>query len=63
MPKKAEEDLTKHTLRLFAGDYAELQQLYPDLGANVVIRKIVRDFLTRIKSSTASGKVNTEVKL
>lgn len=62
MPKKSDEDLSKHTLRLFAGDYAELQQLYPEIGANVVIRKIVRDFLTRIKS-TSSSNVKAEVKL
>lgn len=63
MPKKSDEDLTKHTLNLFAGDYAKLQSLFPDVGAGVVIRKVVRDFLSKIEGSTKPSKVKAEVKL
>ena len=50
MAKKAEEDLTKHTLNLFPGDYAKLQELYPDLGAGPVIRRLVRDFINKVEA-------------
>lgn len=50
MPKKAD-NLQKHTLNLFSGDYDRLQQLFPDLGAGPVIRKIVREFIERCESN------------
>jgi len=42
-------DLQKHTLNLFSGDYAKLQDLCPDIGASVVIRRIVRTFINRVE--------------
>jgi hypothetical protein len=42
-------DLSKHTLNLFPGDYAKLQQFYPDIGAATIIRRIVRAFVTQIE--------------
>lgn len=42
-------DLSKHTLNLFPGDYAKLQQYYPDIGAATIIRRIVRRFLDQIE--------------
>ena len=47
MTKKSEEPLQKHTLLLFEGDYERLQTMYPDVGASVVIRKVVREFIDR----------------
>lgn len=46
------EDLQKHTLNLFAGDYDRLQALFPDLSAAVVIRKIVREFADKCEAGT-----------
>jgi hypothetical protein len=42
-------DLSKHTLNLFPGDYAKLQQFYPDIGAATIIRRIVRTFINRVE--------------
>lgn len=45
MTRKSEEPLQKHTLLLYEGDYERLQTMYPDVGASVVIRKVVRTFI------------------
>jgi hypothetical protein len=61
MPK-AEDELTKHTLNLFAGDYAKIQACYPDVGAAVIIRRIVRSFIEKIEPG-AAAEPNVEIKL
>ena len=48
MPKSDINELSKHTLHLFSGDYELLRQHYPDLGAAVVIRKLVRTHLNKL---------------
>lgn len=50
MPR-AESELQKHTLNLFPGDYAKLQEFYPDIGAATIIRRIVRAFIDQIEKS------------
>lgn len=47
------DDLTKHTLNLYSGDYAKLQELYPDVGAGPVIRKIIRKFIEQCEATPA----------
>ena len=44
------DDLQKHTLNLFAGDYEKLQQLYPDHGAGPIIRSVIRKFLEQCEA-------------
>lgn len=51
MRKTEKEELQKHTLLLYAGDYAKLQEHYPTLGAAVVIRRLVRKTLNNIDKS------------
>lgn len=61
MPKQAE-DLQKHTLNLHTGDYARLQDLYPEHGAGKIIRALVRSFLKKIdKTPTRLPKVEMEL--
>lgn len=48
MPKADTEELAKHTLHLYAGDYARLQDTYPEIGAAKVIRKLVRHHLNNV---------------
>ncbi len=48
MAKKSDEPLSKHTLLLFEGDYERLQSLYPDIGAAVIVRKIVHEYLAKV---------------
>lgn len=60
MPKA--ESLHKHTLNLYEGDYARLQSYYPEVGAGVVIRKIIRKHLEVLDSKSGSDvKVDPEV--
>lgn len=49
MAKKAEEALQKHTLLLYEGDYKRLQDMFPDIGASIVIRKIIREYLNKVQ--------------
>ena len=58
----ANDNLQKHTLNLFAGDYEKLQQLYPDHGAGPIIRSVIRSFIERCETSTAVA-VNVETNL
>lgn len=44
---KKSEELTKHTLHLRAGDFDRLKALFPDIGASIVIRNLVSNFLDR----------------
>jgi len=44
-------DLQRHALNLRAGDYAKLQDLYPEIGAAAVIRQIVHDFIARLEAN------------
>lgn len=53
MPKNS--DLHKVTMNLFAGDYAKLQDFYPDIGAATIIRRIVRAFITQIEERGSDG--------
>ena len=61
--KKAREDetLTKHTLHLFEGDMKKLQDLYPDVGAAAVIRKLVRSHIDKITPESKPIKVEVEI--
>jgi len=56
MVRKVREDLEihKHTLNLYKGDYAAIQELFPDIGAGVVIRKVVRNYVESIKAKTTA---------
>ncbi len=47
------DELTKHTLNLRAGDYRKLQELYPDVGAGPVIRKVVSKFVEQCEATPA----------
>lgn len=47
------EPLKKHTLFLYEGDFDELATFYPDLGASVAVRRIVRAQLQKLRSTVA----------
>jgi len=56
------DQLTKHTLNLRKGDYERLRALFPDIGAAVIIRKIVSKFLDKTEADGKSGlKVEIEL--
>lgn len=60
MPR--DENLQKHTLNLWQGDYAKLQQYYPDIGASVIIRRIIRRYVEQIEAG-ADVVAEIDVKL
>jgi hypothetical protein len=57
------DDLQKHTLNLFAGDYEKLQALYPDHGAGPIIRSVVRKFIEQCESANPAVQPNVETNL
>lgn len=63
MPQIDEEELQKHTLNLFAGDYERLRCLFPDIGAGAVVRRLVRSFLEKTEGNTSVDIDNVEVKI
>ncbi len=65
MPKRSEQSLTKHTLNLYEGDYERVQDLYPDIGAAVIIRKVLRQFIEGIEAQApATAEIpNMEIKI
>jgi len=52
------DELQKHTLNLFAGDYERLQLLYPDHGAGPIIRSVIRKFIEQCESAGATPITN-----
>lgn len=65
MPRRSAEPLQRCTLNLFAGDFQELTDLYPDVTASVVVRKLVRDHIrkTKERSNAIARSVTTEIDL
>ena len=54
MRRREDRDITKHTLNLYAGDYARLQALYSTrVGAAKIIRDIVRAHIRKIEEDAA----------
>lgn len=60
---KPEDELQKHTLNLFRGDYERVQDLFPDIGAGPVIRRVLRSYLERIEMGEIAADTNVEIKL
>lgn len=56
------EELSKHTLNLFPGDYARIQALYPEIGAGPIIRQVLRAWLDKVESGDAQAPT-VEVKI
>jgi len=63
MPKNSDGDLQKHTLNLRAGDYAVLQEHYPDIGAAVIIRRIVHKFVEQILAEGTEVKAEIQIEI
>lgn len=54
-------ELQKHTLNLFAGDYEELQLMYPDVGAGPIIRRLVREYLAKVQPDQPKLNVKVDI--
>ena len=54
MRRREDHPISKHTLNLYAGDYAKLQLLYSTrVGAAKIIRDIIRAHIRKIEESAA----------
>lgn len=54
------EPLKKHTLFLYEGDFDRLATFYPELGASVAVRRIIRAQLNKLEAQIAPPKTMTE---
>jgi hypothetical protein len=65
MPRRVFEDrkTTKHTLNLYEGDFEELQNAYRDLGASVVIRKLIRRHIEEEVNPKSGKRVKARIEL
>jgi hypothetical protein len=54
------EDLQKHTLHLYTGDFQRLGEIYPDAGASAIIRKLVHAHLSKVDEPVNVKKVKME---
>lgn len=61
--QKDDEGLQKHTLNLYEGDYEKLRQLYPDVGAGPIVRRIVRRFIEQVEATGGSIDAKVEIKI
>jgi hypothetical protein len=52
--------LHKHCVRLYEGDYAKLQEMFPELGANTVIRRIIHAYVQKNEADVSNIEVNIE---
>ena len=59
MPRR-KEDLEKITIRLHSGDKEELEEYYPQLGHNKVIRSLVRSHIKQLRAKLEQERNNNE---
>lgn len=60
MTKKIEE-LEKVTLNLYPGDFSRLRDLYQDVPAGLVVRKLVRAHIEKVEGKTEVPKVEVDL--
>lgn len=54
MRRREDREISKHTLNLYAGDYAKLQALYSSrVGAAKIIRDIIHAHIRKIEEDAA----------
>lgn len=63
MPKKLDRPLEIITIKLFDGDRAALQNFYPGVGYNAVIRKLVDNHVRKLREREARSGVKRNVRL
>lgn len=60
MSKKSE-DLQKKTLNLYRGDFERVAELFPDIEPSVVIRKVIRDFISKVEGQPILPEVKVDL--
>lgn len=59
--RKIKDALQKHTLQLFEGDYAKLQDLHSDVGAAHIIRTIIRSYIQKKDPPIDTSKIKDNI--
>lgn len=57
----AAEKLQKVTLKLFDGEFEKLRQHYPEVGASLVVRKLVRNHLRKLEALGSNAEIEVEL--
>lgn len=57
MPKN--EDFQKHTLHLFKGDYAKLQELHPDVAVAHIIRTLIQSYIKKMDPPVDTSQIKS----
>jgi len=60
MPK-SDGPLEKVTLKLYPGDFARLRDFFPEIGASIVVRKLVRNYVQKLEGDTEVPKIDVEI--
>lgn len=55
--RREENEVQKHTLNLFSGDFQRLQDAYPEIGAGAIIRRLVRAHLKELDKGVRQPRV------
>jgi hypothetical protein len=59
--RKIKDQLQKHTLQLFAGDYAKLQELHPEVGAAHIIRNMIRTYIRKVDPPVDTTSIRSQI--
>ncbi len=62
MPKTAD-DLQKHTLNFYAGDFDRIRALWPDQEPSVIIREFIHDMIEKHEAVSPSHTPAVKVEL
>lgn len=62
MPKISQ-DLQKHTVNLFTGDFDRLGVLFPEADKSDVLRRVLREFIAKCEANNAKELPKVEVAL
>lgn len=54
-------ELHKHTMRLYAGDYDALRELYPEVPVNGVIRTLIHNHVLEKRAQIPTVAVEVKV--
>ena len=58
--QKKKGKLEKKTVRLFEGDTAFIDEMYPRAGHNIIIRNLVHRFVKRLREQTDQQEIENE---
>lgn len=55
MARPKTDELTRHAMFLFTGDFEKLKHLFPDVGAAYIVRHLVRNTIKKIEGEAVTA--------